>query len=164
MAHTLPSFKQPLTGYLSVPGDKSISHRAIMLGSLAKGETKISNFLDGEDCLHTVAIFRQLGVIINQEGTDVTIRSEGYGNFVEPKEPLYFGNSGTTARLMLGILSALPFHSVLYGDPYLTVRPMDRVVNPLRKMGAQIDGREGGSYLPLAIRGTSLKGIDYQIP
>ena len=164
MAFLFPSLTQPLKGEVHVPGDKSISHRAIMLSALAKGTTRISNFLDGEDCLHTISIFKQLGVSIEQQGTKVLVTSDGFSSFQEPLVPLYFGNSGTTARLMLGILCNLPFHTVLYGDPYLTVRPMDRVVIPLRKMGAQIDGRKKGSYLPLAIRGSSLQGITYDIP
>lgn len=164
MSVTFPIQKHPLCGTIEVPGDKSISHRAVMLGSLAKGTTKIENFLDGEDCLHTVDAFRKLGVSIEQDGTNVIITSDGFKAFQEPKEPLYFGNSGTTARLMMGILSGLPFHTVVWGDPHLTVRPMDRVVLPLRKMGAQIDGRGHGSYLPLAIRGKTLKGIDYELP
>ncbi len=154
----------PLVGELYTPGDKSISHRAIMLGSLAKGTTKIDNFLDGEDCLRTIEIFRQMGVDIQQNGTDVIVESEGVEGLTEPKEPLYFGNSGTTARLMLGILPALPFHTVAYGDPHLTVRPMDRVITPLTEMGANIDGRKNGLYLPLSIRGSSLKGIRYELP
>lgn len=164
MTITFPTLMNPLEGEIQIPGDKSISHRAIMLGSIAKGTTKIENFLDGEDCLQTIDIFRKLGVSIKQDGTNVTIESEGYKAFYEPLEPLYFGNSGTTARLMIGILSSLPFHTVLHGDPFLTVRPMDRVVIPLRKMGAQIDGRKNGSFLPLAIRGKKLQGIEYDIP
>lgn len=164
MTFIFPSLTNPIRGQLRVPGDKSISHRAIMLASLAKGTTEINNFLDGEDCLHTIKIFEQFGVNIEQEGTDVIVHSEGFHSFTEPLEPLYFGNSGTTARLMLGILCNLPFHTVLYGDPYLTVRPMDRVVHPLREMGARIDGRNGGSYLPLAIRGSRLHGFTYNIP
>lgn len=156
--------QQPLIGELQVPGDKSISHRAIMLGSLATGKTKITNFLDGEDCLRTIEIFRHLGVEIEQDHTDVEITSKGFRHFTEPKVPLYFGNSGTTARLMLGILSGLPFYSVMYGDPYLTVRPMARVVIPLTKMGAQIDGRNNGNNLPLSVRGSNLKGIRYELP
>lgn len=157
-------FSGNIKGELHIPGDKSISHRAIMLGSLAKGTTVIDNFLNGEDCLHTIEAFKNLGVSIEQTDTRVTIKSAGYQKFTESKVPLYFGNSGTTARLMLGILSALPFHSIVYGDKYLTVRPMSRVTTPLRKMDAQIDGREKGEYLPLAIRGQRLKGITYELP
>ncbi|HLR65110.1 MAG TPA: 3-phosphoshikimate 1-carboxyvinyltransferase [Pseudogracilibacillus sp.] len=153
-----------LQGEIAIPGDKSISHRAIMFGSLAKGKTTIDNFLPGEDCLHTIDIFRHFGVNIQRDETKVTIESKGYEEFIEPKVPLYFGNSGTTARLMFGIIPALPFHSVMHGDPHLTIRPMDRVVNPLREMGASIDGRHGGSYLPIATRGKTLKGIHYELP
>lgn len=162
--YTFPQRKHPLRTEMNVPGDKSISHRAIMLGSLAKGETYITNFLDGEDCVRTVDIFRSFGVTIERNDTSVRIVSNGYDEFIEPKQPLYFGNSGTTARLMLGILSGLPLHTVSYGDRYLTVRPMDRVTAPLRKMGAKIDGRKNGSYLPLAVRGTQLQGIHYEMP
>src|SRR5699024_679501 len=123
-----------------IPGDKSISHRAIMFGSIAKGKTEITNFLDGEDCLHTMNAFRALGVSIERNGTHVTINSDGIEALREPTEPLYFGNSGTTARLMIGLLAGFPFLSMIYGDPFLTNRPMDRVIQPLRKMGAKIDG------------------------
>ncbi len=153
-----------MIGEIHVPGDKSISHRAIMLGSLAKGKTTIHNFLAGEDCLHTIDIFKHFGVTISQHDALVVIESEGVNAFQEPVAPLYFGNSGTTARLMLGILTCLPFHTVVYGDPHLTVRPMDRVVEPLRAMGAQIDGRKSGSLLPLAIKGTKLKAMEYTTP
>src|SRR5690625_3276406 len=134
MSFFFPTLTNALQGTVQVPGDKSISHRANMLGSIEKGTTVIHNFLDGDDCLHTIDIFRMLGVAIRQNGTTVTIDGDGYEAFNEPLSPLYFGNSGTTARLMLGILSGLPVHSVLYGDEYLTVRPMDRVVIPLRQM------------------------------
>src|SRR5699024_5993843 len=115
------------------------------------------NFLSGEDCLRTIDIFRLFGVQIEQNDTDVVIQSQGVSAFKEPKEPLYFGNSGTTARLMIGLLAGLPFHTVVYGDPHLTERPMDRVVLPLKEMGANIDGRENGTLLPIAIRGKQLR-------
>src|SRR5690625_2430900 len=156
--------KSSLTGEIQIPGDKSISHRSIMLGSIAKGTSVINNFLNGEDCLHTIDIFRNLGVDIQQNETEVTIYSTGIAAIKQPTVPLYFGNSGTTARLMLGILPALPFHTVIYGDPHLTIRPMDRVVQPLSLMGANIEGRMDGTYLPLAIRGAHLKGIHYTMP
>jgi len=161
---TFKPSKNGLQGEITIPGDKSISHRSIMLGSLAEGKTEVKNFLTGEDCLRTINIFRQFGVTINLEGTDVTIKSPGVKSFKEPTEPLYFGNSGTTARLMFGILPALPFHTVVHGDPHLTIRPMGRVVNPLKLMGASIDGRENGEFLPIAIRGKELKGIHYEMP
>jgi 3-phosphoshikimate 1-carboxyvinyltransferase len=153
-----------LSGELVIPGDKSISHRAIIIGSLANGKTDITNFLNGEDCMRTIQAFQKMGVFIEKQDTSVTIESKGTTALAEPKEPLYFGNSGTTARLMLGLLAGLPFYISVYGDPSLTVRPMDRVLNPLKQMGAQIDGREAGSYLPLSIRGKSLQGIDYTLP
>ena len=164
MEKVLTPLQHPIKGTMMVPGDKSISHRAVMFGSLAKGKTVIHHFLTGEDCERTIEIFRQFGVDIKQQGTTVTIKSGGVAGFHEPEEPLYFGNSGTTARLMLGILAALPFHTVVYGDAHLTKRPMDRVVLPLRKMGARIDGRQEGSLLPLAIRGQKLIGMDYEMP
>lgn len=164
MKQTFERLARPIDGELRVPGDKSISHRAIMLGSLAKGKTTIESFLEGEDCLHTIEIFRAFGVDIEQNGTDVVIQSNGVASFKEPKIPLYFGNSGTTARLMLGLLAALPFHTVAYGDPHLTKRPMDRVAVPLRKMEAKIDGRNEGSQLPIAVRGNQLFGMTYELP
>lgn len=160
----LSPLKKPILGVIEIPGDKSISHRAIMFGSIAKGKTEITNFLDGEDCLHTMNAFRALGVSIERNGTHVTINSDGIEALREPTEPLYFGNSGTTARLMIGLLAGFPFLSMIYGDPFLTNRPMDRVIQPLRKMGAKIDGRENGNLLPLAIRGTKLTGIRYTLP
>lgn len=147
-----------------IPGDKSISHRAVIIGSIADGVTRITNFLDGEDCMRTIQAFRQMGVSIEKQETTVSIIGNGIAALVEPKEPLYFGNSGTTARLMLGMLSGMPFFTTVYGDPSLSLRPMDRVLNPLRLMGAMIDGRDKGSYLPLSIRGESLQGIDYKLP
>lgn len=149
---------------MTIPGDKSISHRAVMFGSLAKGTTNISNFLDGEDCLRTIDIFKAFGVDIEQHGQEVTIKSNGVESFAEPKTPLYFGNSGTTARLMLGILSAIPYFTVLHGDPHLTMRPMERVVTPLKLMGAAIYGREDDAFLPMATKGKRLRGIDYTLP
>lgn len=156
--------QSPLTGELSVPGDKSISHRAIILGSLAKGKTKITRFLTGEDCLMTIAAFSAMGVKIERDNETVWIESEGVSGLKEPLEPIYFGNSGTTARLMLGVLAGLPFHTTIYGDPSLTERPMDRVRDPLREMGAKIDGRDDGNLLPIAIRGQDLDGITFQPP
>lgn len=154
----------PLQGEVYIPGDKSISHRAIMFASLAEGKTEITNFLDGEDCLHTIDIFKKFGVQIEQTGTNVIVQSRGVHNFEEPKVPLYFGNSGTTARLLLGLFSGIPYFTTMHGDQYLTVRPMDRVVNPLTKMGAKIDGRQNGKYLPIAVRGKQLQGMTYEVP
>ncbi|RKQ37655.1 3-phosphoshikimate 1-carboxyvinyltransferase [Oceanobacillus halophilus] len=161
---TLSPYNGALSGELAVPGDKSVSHRSVILGSLANGTTKVTNFLDGEDCLRTINAFRSMGVSIKKEGSSLTIEGKGISALKEPTEPLYFGNSGTTTRLMLGILAGLEFFTTVYGDNSLSNRPMDRVVNPLRLMKAAIDGRNGGSLLPLAIRGEKLQGINYTLP
>ncbi|WP_245799236.1 3-phosphoshikimate 1-carboxyvinyltransferase [Virgibacillus siamensis] len=160
----LTPYKNVLQGELEVPGDKSISHRAIIFGSLANGTTKISNFLNGEDCLRSIDAFRAMGVSIEQDATNVTICSAGKDKLTEPVEPIYFGNSGTTARLMLGVLAGLPFFTTAYGDPSLTVRPMDRVIKPIQQMGALTDGRSDGGFLPMAVRGGNLKSISYTLP
>jgi 3-phosphoshikimate 1-carboxyvinyltransferase len=152
----------PLTGDCFVPGDKSISHRAVFFGSLAEGKTEITNFLTGDDCLTTIKAFESMGVQITQDGEHVQIESQGYKHFNEPTVPIDLGNSGTTARLLLGVLSGLPFHTTLFGDQSLTKRPMDRVTIPLREMGAKIDGREEGKYLPLAVRGQALSAITFK--
>lgn len=165
MEHVLETTNRPLNGKIKIPGDKSISHRAVIFGSLAEGTTVITNFLEGEDCMRTVDAFRSMGVQIEKkEGGTVTIQSGGIPSLKEPVQPLYFGNSGTTTRLMLGLLAGLPFFTSIHGDQSLTSRPMDRAVNPLREMGASIDGREYGKYLPLSVRGQQLKGIDYTLP
>jgi len=156
--------KPLLKGSIKVPGDKSISHRAIMLGSIAKGRTAIKGFLDGEDCLRTIEIFRRLGVSIERNGTDVVVDSPGIENWTTPTEELYAGNSGTTARLMLGILSGSTVISTLTGDDSLSKRPMKRVTTPLQSMGASISGSEEGEFLPLTIAGSKLKAIDYNMP
>src|SRR5699024_4502622 len=136
-----------------------ISHRAVIFGSLAKGTTRITQFLDGEDCQRTTEIFRKVGVHIEQNGKNVVIESEGASSFKEPLVPLYFGNSGTTARLLLGLLTALPLHTVSYGDPHLTKPPRDRGITPLTQMGDQNDGRIYDSNLPLSLRATALEDI-----
>ncbi|EJQ42806.1 3-phosphoshikimate 1-carboxyvinyltransferase [Bacillus cereus BAG5X1-1] len=156
--------KNSLNGKIVVPGDKSISHRSVMFGAIAEGTTKVSNFLLGEDCLSTIACFQKLGVQIEQSGNDVTIYGKGLANLQEPKEVLDVGNSGTTIRLMLGILANTPFHSTIIGDASIGKRPMKRVTDPLSKMNAQIDGRENGQYTPLSIRGGKVKGMHYHSP
>ncbi|WP_409298085.1 3-phosphoshikimate 1-carboxyvinyltransferase [Peribacillus sp. SCS-26] len=153
-----------LNGEIHIPGDKSISHRAVMFGSIAKGKTVISNFLPGADCLSTISCFQKLGVEIDRDGENVIVQGNGFGGLKEPEEWLDTGNSGTTTRLMMGILAALPFHTVIAGDESIAKRPMSRVVNPLREMGAAIDGRNKGQYTPLAVRGGKLKGISYSLP
>lgn len=160
----LKPVKKGLTGTLSIPGDKSISHRSIILGSLADGRTTVENFLTGEDCLHTIKAFQEMAVDIQVDGTNVVINSKGIDRLKEPLVPLYFGNSGTTARLMLGLLAGLPFFTTIWGDPYLTQRPMNRVIDPLKEMSANIVGRNEGSLLPLSLIGGTLSSIHYKLP
>src|SRR5690625_6958902 len=117
-----------MTVVIHVPGHKSISHRSIMFGSIAKGTTRITNFLDGEDCLQTIRAFQALGVPIEKKDQCVTIEGSGINGLKESTRPLYFGNSGTTARLMVGLLAGLPFLSIVHGVPFLTNRPMDREI------------------------------------
>lgn len=154
-----------LRGEITVPGDKSISHRVVMLGSLAHGETVATNFLSGDDCLATVRCFRALGVEI--DGPDrgiVRIRGRGLHGLREPHDVLDAGNSGTTMRLLLGILAGQPFFSVITGDGSLRRRPMGRVTRPLREMGAVLMGRDGVNYAPLAVSEGGLRGIPYLLP
>jgi 3-phosphoshikimate 1-carboxyvinyltransferase len=153
-----------ITGEVTVPGDKSISHRAVMFSSLAEGVTKIYGFLPGADCLSTISCFRKMGIQIEQEGDQVTVYGKGWFGLEEPSEILDVGNSGTTIRLMMGILSTQPFHSVLIGDSSIGRRPMRRVTKPLRQMDAKIDGRLNGEFTPIAIRGGNVKGIEYHSP
>lgn len=153
-----------LSGRLCVPGDKSISHRAIMFSSLVRGKTVVEGFLPSEDCLSTMDIFRKLGVSIEREDTKLTIEGKGMEALEAPTSPLYCGNSGTTMRLMAGILSGQTFSSVLYGDESLEKRPMGRVLSPLSKMGAKISAEGEKSTAPLKIRGSALKGISYESP
>ena len=154
----------PLLGEIEVPGDKSISHRAVILGSLAKGQTRVTHFLDGEDCMRTVDAFKKMGVNIQADESELLIEGRGIDALKEPLEPLNFGNSGTTTRLMLGLLAGLPFFTTIYGDASLSKRPMDRVIKPLQGMGASFTGRKQGNLLPVAIEGKKLKGITYKLP
>ena len=153
-----------LRGTFSVPGDKSISHRAVMFGSIAEGTTSIHGLLTGDDCLRTIDCFQKMGVQIERDGDYVEIRGKGIDGLQEPKEILDVRNSGTTIRLLLGILVNAPFHACVIGDGSIAKRPMDRVVQPLLQMGAKIDGRENGRFTPLSIRGGTLTGIDYVSP
>ncbi len=150
-------------GEVTVPGDKSISHRSVLIGSLAKGKTEVTNFLRGEDCISTISCMRLLGVEIEDSGTVVSIEGKGL-YFKEPSETLDAGNSGTTARLILGALAAQPFSTTLTGDDSLRNRPMLRVVNPLRHMGAEIKGKDGDDRLPLHIKGRELIPLEYELP
>ena len=157
-----PSALQDAT--VTVPGDKSVSHRALMLGSIAEGRTTISGFLAGEDCLATLAAMQAMGVSIKQaDATDITIDGVGLQGLGMPGGPLDLGNSGTAMRLMTGLLCGQAFDSVLTGDESLTSRPMRRIIRPLSAMGASIDSRDG--LPPLSIQGGSaLHGIDYDLP
>lgn len=158
------SKKASLKGIITIPGDKSISHRSIMFGAMAKGKTTVDGFLLGDDCLSTISCFQKLGVKIDVNGNQVSIESDGIKNWNEPQDILNTGNSGTTTRLLLGILAASPIYAVMIGDDSIAKRPMKRVIDPLRQMGAQILGRSGGQYTPLAVQGTTLQGITYQMP
>lgn len=154
-----------LRGSLSLPGDKSISHRAALLGAIARGDTVINNFLNTGDCLSTVRCLNELGVAVDGIGGDtVTIHGRGPNGLNEPEDILDAGNSATTARLLTGLLAGQNLFSVISGDESLRQRPMKRITEPLREMGAEICGREDGDKLPLAVKGTKLKGIDYITP
>ncbi len=161
---TLQTDIQSLRGEISIPGDKSVSHRSIMFGALADGETIVSNFLPGADCLSTIACFQKLGVTIEQNGKQVRIIGKGFNGLTEPNEVLDVGNSGTTIRLMMGILAGQNFSTVLAGDQSIAKRTMARVVKPLLEMGAAIDGRNNGEFAPLHIRGGHLRPISYVLP
>ena len=155
----------PLRGEIRVAGDKSISHRSIMLGSIAEGVTEVEGFLEGEDSLATLAAFRAMGVRIDRPSSGrVTVHGVGLHGLRAPQSDLDLGNSGTSMRLLAGLLSGQPFDARLVGDASLTRRPMARVATPLREMGARIDTAEGGRP-PLFIRGGArLRGIDYRMP
>lgn len=158
-----------LTGEIKVPGDKSITHRAIILGSLSEGKMKIIDPLLGEDCLSTINIFRKLGVDIrvNEVNKEIIINAQGYRNFVEPTQVLDTGNSGTTTRLLSGVLAGLPFMSVMSGDDSIAKRPMDRVIEPLRLMGVDIIGSQNNSRTPLVINSmnnvVNINGVTYDM-
>jgi 3-phosphoshikimate 1-carboxyvinyltransferase len=154
-----------LRGEIEVPGDKSISHRSIMLGSLATGTTVVRGFLHGEDNHSTLNAFRAMGTVIDEDAAGVLrIRGRGLHDLKEPDDVLDCGNSGTTIRLMTGLLAGQSFFSVLTGDRYLRRRPMKRVLTPLATMGARIWGRGGGDLAPLAIQGGALRGTSYSSP
>jgi len=154
-----------LRGSIEAPGDKSISHRAAILNAIARGEALVENFQGGADCLATLRCLRALGVKLDWDGQG-TLRIQGSGRFGlrESADVLNAGNSGTTMRLLAGLLAGQPFFSVLTGDASLRSRPMERVVEPLRAMGTRIQGRAGGTRPPLAIEGGSLRGIRYRLP
>jgi 3-phosphoshikimate 1-carboxyvinyltransferase len=154
-----------LKGNISVPGDKSISHRSLILGSIAQGETRIYNFLNSLDCLQTFECMQSLGAEIELgEDNFIKIKGKGLYGLQEPKDILEVGNSGTTIRLLTGLLSGQNFYSVLNGDHSIRKRPMKRVVQPLRLMGADIWGREDGQLAPLSIKGSLLNPLQYTLP
>ena len=154
-----------LRGEISVPGDKSISHRSIMLGSLAEGATLVHGFLHGEDNHATLKAFRSMGVVVEElPGGELRIEGKGLNGLSEPDDVIDCGNSGTTIRLMTGLLAGQSFFSVLTGDRYLRKRPMKRVVSPVAAMGARIWGRGGGDLAPLAIQGSPLRSLEYVSP
>ncbi|HAM32647.1 MAG TPA: 3-phosphoshikimate 1-carboxyvinyltransferase [Deltaproteobacteria bacterium] len=159
------SGKTVFRGELSVPGDKSISHRAAMFAALATGVSRVRGFLHAEDTLSTAGMMRALGARIEEVSpTELRIEGKGLRALVEPSDVIDAGNSGTTIRIGSGILAAQPFLSVLTGDRTLRRRPMGRVIEPLVKMGASIRGRDGNRLPPLCIRGGSLRGIRYEMP
>jgi 3-phosphoshikimate 1-carboxyvinyltransferase len=154
----------PLNGAMTVPGDKSITHRAIMLSALANGETTITGYCPGEDCLNTVRAFRAMGISIEAHPVSLHIYGKGQWGLTEPDGPIDCGNSGTGIRLLTGLLAGQDFFTVLTGDDSIRRRPMGRVVKPLRTMGAALTGRKGGEFAPLAVTGSRLRGITYVSP
>ncbi len=174
-------YTAPLRGELSIPGDKSISHRSVMFGALAEGTTEVTNFLTGADCLSTIACFRQMGIDISletdstaksaaspaadrQPGGRVRIHGKGLHGLTAPKDVLDAGNSGTTVRLLSGILAGQTFDSCLTGDASIQKRPMKRIMTPLEAMGADITSMHGNGCAPLSIHGTRLHGAHYDSP
>ena len=158
--------RAPLSGTLTFPGDKSLSHRAVIFGALAEGRSHFTNVLAGEDCLCTRKAFEAMGVKIasSKDGTDLTIDGAGLHGLKQPKHDLYLGNSGTSMRLLMGVLAGQMFSATLTGDTSLSNRPMKRVADPLRRMGANIEGKENGNFAPITVRGGKLRGINYELP
>lgn len=154
---------QSLRGDVTVPGDKSISHRAVMFGALADADTHITGFLMGEDCLSTISCFKKMGVSIDVSEQEVVVHGVGLHGLKAPNELLYTGNSGTTTRLLCGILAGQPFSSTVNGDASIQKRPMGRIMKPLREMGADISGKDG-NLCPLTIHPAPLHGIRYTMP
>lgn len=156
--------QQSLKGVLSVPGDKSISHRAVMFGALARGTTRVSHFLEGADCLSTISCFRKMGIDIEKDGEELLIHGRGLRGLNSPREILNAGNSGTTTRLISGILAGQKFISELDGDASLRSRPMKRIIDPLTAMGADIRSRMDNGCMPLRIAGRPLHAVHYNSP
>lgn len=154
----------PLKGIIQIPGDKSISHRAVMFGSLAKGDTRITNFLQGADCLSTISCFQKMGISIENNVDNVIIHGKGLHGLSAPTEILDVGNSGTTTRLISGILAGQNFTSEIIGDASIQKRPMKRIITPLSQMGADIISLKENGCAPLRINGKPLSAIHYQSP
>jgi 3-phosphoshikimate 1-carboxyvinyltransferase len=161
---TISKSRKPLRGELTAEADKSISHRAVIFSALARGESVIRNFLLAADTLSSYTCMEQLGVQISRQDSLLRVMGKGLEGLQEPTEVLNCGNSGTTMRLLTGLLSARPFFSVLSGDRSLNRRPMQRIISPLSSMGAQIFARSQGHFPPLAVNGRRLKGIEYTLP
>ena len=153
-----------LRGTVIVPGDKSITHRALILGALAQGQTQITGYSRGEDCLSTLGVIRGLGIDVQEISEGLEVTGKGLWGLSEPSNVLDCGNSGTGLRLLAGVLAGQSFFSVLTGDASLRSRPMGRVVDPLRQMGGTISGRNGGRSAPLAIQGGNLQAVMYESP
>src|SRR5580698_3733742 len=157
-----------LSGLVTLPGDKSISHRYAMIASLAEGASKITNYSTGADCHSTLGCVRALGIEVEEQGTTVTIHGCGLDGWKQPSADLDAGNSGSTIRMMSGLLAAQPFVSRIFGDESLSRRPMGRIIKPLEQMGARIEAAriEGkdGQFPPLVIHGNALRPIDYTLP
>lgn len=155
---------RPLKGTMTVPGDKSVTHRALILTALAEGTSTISDYCRGEDCLNTMRAFQALGIKIEEMPERLTVHGKGFWGLNEPNGPIDCGNSGTGIRLLAGVLAGQDFFTVLTGDESIRRRPMGRVVKPLREMGAVIAGRKGGELAPLAITGKRLHGVEHRSP
>ena len=154
----------PLKGELTVPGDKSISHRAVMFGAIANGTTRITNFLQGADCLSTIACFQKLGISIENTPSEILVHGKGLHGLSAPSDYLDTGNSGTTTRLIAGILAGQEFTSFLTGDASIQTRPMKRIIQPLSLMGASVESLRGNDCVPLKIQGHPLQSISYLSP
>ncbi len=154
-------YKHPLKGEITVPGDKSISHRAVMFGALAQGTTEVTNFLQGADCLSTIDCFRRLGIEIENTPEKILVHGKGLHGLQKPDSILNVGNSGTTTRLISGILAGQTFETTLTGDESIQSRPMKRIMDPLLMMGADISSLYGNHCAPLRIAGAKLHGISY---
>ena len=155
-------YHHPLKGEVTVPGDKSISHRAVMFGAISEGTTEVTNFLQGADCLSTIDCFRKLGITIENTPSKILIHGKGLHGLSKPSSMLDVGNSGTTTRLISGILAGQSFETSLNGDQSIQSRPMKRIMEPLSLMGADITSMKNNGCAPLCIRPSALHGIHYE--